>query len=121
MSFRFTHNSINVSDLEKSMAFYQQALGLQEMRRLEREGYTLVFMGDGVTDWRLELTWLHDHPQPYDLGENEIHIGLVTEDFDAAFKKHSEMGCICYDNAAMGLYFIQDPDGYWIEILPVKK
>lgn len=42
----------------------------------------------------------------------------TTDDFDAAHKKHKEMGCICFENEAMGIYFIEDPDGYWLEILP---
>ena len=43
-----------------------------------------------------------------------------VDDFDAAHKKHKEMGCICYENPGMGIYFISDPDGYWLEIVPQK-
>ena len=68
----------------------------------------------------LELTWLKDHPQPYDLGEGEYHLGIVADDFEAAHKKHEEMGCICFENHALGVYFIEDPDGYWLEILPKR-
>lgn len=121
MSFKFAHNNINVSDLDKSVAFYEEALGLRVARRSERDGFTLVFMEDGSTPWQLELTWLKDHPQKYDLGENEIHFCLRTDDFDAAHAKHKEMGCICFENTQMGLYFIEDPDGYWVEILPEKR
>ena len=35
-------------------------------------------------------------------------------------RRHQEMGCICFENPEMGIYFIQDPDGYWIEIVPVR-
>ena len=45
---------------------------------------------------------------------------MVSDDFDASYAKHNEMGCICYENKKMGLYFINDPDGYWIEILPKR-
>ncbi len=121
MMFRFAHNNINVADLEKSLKFYADALGLVEMRRKESPDFTLVFLGDGTTDWRLELTCLKDHPQPYDLGENESHTCLVAADYDAAHARHEAMGCICYENTAMGLYCIEDPDGYWIEILPERK
>jgi lactoylglutathione lyase len=118
MAFTFKHNNINVSDLEKSVLFYQQALGLVEVRRVEKENFTLVFLGDGKSDWRLELTCLHDHPQAYDLGENEMHFCLMADDFDAAYQQHSAMGCVCFENKEMGIYFIEDPDGYWVEIVP---
>ena len=68
----------------------------------------------------LELTYLHDRKEPYDLGDNEFHLCMRTDDFDAAYRRHKEMGCICYENQEMGIYFISDPDGYWTEIIPAK-
>lgn len=121
MSFRFVHNNINVLDLEKSLAFYEKALGLKEVRRREKPEFTLVYLGDGLTQHQLELTWLKDRTKPYDLGENEFHLAFETEDFEAAYALHKEMDCICYENKAMGIYFIADPDGYWLEIIPAKK
>ncbi|MFR1988243.1 MAG: lactoylglutathione lyase, partial [Prevotellamassilia sp.] len=44
----------------------------------------------------------------------------VPGDYDAVRAYHKEMGCVCYENHDMGLYFINDPDGYWIEILPAE-
>lgn len=120
MKFTFAHNNLNVLDLEKSLAFYKEALGLVETRRKERSGFTLVFLGDEVTPHKLELTWLKDRTQPYNLGDNEIHLAFQTDDMDAAHAKHEAMGCICYENPGMGIYFISDPDGYWIEIVPVR-
>lgn len=120
MKSRFLHSNINVLDLEKSMAFYERALGLKEAKRKETDGFTLVYMGDGVSGYLLELTWLKDRVEPYDLGDNESHIAFEVEDYDAAYKLHREMGCICFENTTMGLYFIEDPDGYWLEVLPKK-
>lgn len=122
MNFRFAHNNLNVLNLEKSLAFYTRALGLQEMGRKEASdgSFTLVFLGDGETTHQLELTWLRDRTQPYNLGDNEIHLAFRVDDFDAAHALHAEMGCICYENPGMGIYFISDPDGYWIEIIPVR-
>ena len=117
---RFDHFNFNVLDLERSMAFYKEALGLSEVRRRETPNFTLVFMGDGVTGFNLELTWLKDRTQPYNLGECEFHLAFVTDEFDAWHEKHKEMGCICFENTAMGIYFITDPDGYWIEIIPQR-
>lgn len=120
--FAFNHFNFNVSDLDKSLTFYREALGLTEVRRTEAEdgSFTIVFLGDGKTDFRLELTALRDHPQKYDLGECEFHLALTTPDYDAAHEKHKAMSCVCYENPAMGIYFISDPDGYWIEIVPEK-
>ena len=122
--FKFNHFNYNVLDLEKSLKFYEQALGLKEVRRKTspNEGeWTLVYLGDGKTRFTLELTWLRDRSEPYNLGENEFHLALEAEDFDAAYKKHKEMGCICFENHDMGIYFISDPDNYWIEIIPPRK
>ena len=121
--FQFTHYNYNVLDLEKSMKFYEEALGLKEVRRKEAEdgSFILVYLGDGKTGFELELTWLRDWNRPYNLGDNEIHLAFVTENFEAAHAKHKEMGCICFENPAMGIYFIEDPDGYWLEIIPEKR
>ena len=122
MNFRFAHNNINVLDLDKSLAFYKQALGLAEVRRKEAEdgSFILAYLGDGQSPHQLELTWLRDRDQPYNLGDNEIHLAFTVDDYQAAHQLHSEMGCICYENPAMGIYFIADPDGYWLEIVPVR-
>lgn len=122
MKFRLDHNNINVSDLDKSLAFYKEALGLEPVRVSEAKdgSFKLAFLGDGESAWRLELTWLKDHPQPYELGENESHLCLRVDDYDAAHAQHEKMGCVCYENTSMGLYFIEDPDGYWIEIVPYR-
>ena len=116
--FKMVHNNLNVSDLGKSLAFYRDALDMREVRRIEREDFTIVFLEDGESGHQLELTCLRDHPQRYDLGENEIHLAFATPDYEAAHARHAEMGCICFENPAMGIYFIEDPDGYWLEIVP---
>lgn len=120
----FDHFNINVTDLNKSIAFYEQALGLHEVRRKEASdgSFTLVYMGDDKSNFQLELTWLKDKEGPYELGDNESHLCLrVSEDYAKVHAFHKEMGCVCYENTRMGLYFIHDPDDYWIEILPEKK
>ena len=120
MQGTFIHWCIHVLDLEKSLEFYEKALGLTEQRRKTRDSFTIVFIGNEQSDFQLELTWLKDHPQPYNLGECEFHLAFRAEDFEAAHKLHSEMGVICYENPSMGIYFIQDPDGYWLEIVPAR-
>ena len=121
MKFKMIHENYNVSDLNTSLVFYEKALGLTEKRRKTTDSFTIVYVGNNESEFELELTWLKDHPQKYDLGESEFHLAFCVDDFAAAHKLHSEMGCICYENPSMGLYFIEDPDGYWLEILPGRK
>jgi lactoylglutathione lyase len=123
MKFTFAHNNINVLNLEKSLAFYKSGLGLQEVRRHQAKdgSFVLAFLGDGTTPHRLELTWLRDRKEPYNLGDNEIHLAFMVDDFQDALRKHKDMGVVCYENPGMGIYFIEDPDGYWVEIVPEKR
>lgn len=120
MTFKFAHFNFNITDLARSLKFYEEALGLKEKRRLQAEdgSYTIVYLSDGSDSFELELTYLPSHPDKYDLGECEFHLAMVAEDFAAAKAKHEAMDCICYVNEEMGIYFIEDPDGYWIEIIP---
>jgi lactoylglutathione lyase len=118
----FDHCNINVTDLNRSIDFYDKALGLKECGRKEAidGSFILVYLTDQKESFRLELTWLKEHPQAYELGENESHICFrVAGDYEAVHQFHKEMGCVCFENTSMGLYFISDPDDYWIEILPI--
>ena len=124
MKFKFAHNNINVKNLDVSLKFYKEALGLEESSRIApKDGsFIIVYLGDGQTPHLLELTWLRDWEKDhYDLGDNEFHLAFRTDDFAAAHAKHAEMGCICFENPKMGIYFIEDPDGYWLEVLPKRK
>ena len=122
MKFTIAHTNLNVLDLEKSIEFYKKALGLDVERRKKAEdgSFELVFLSDGTSSHMIELTWLRDKDTPYELGDNESHIAFVADDYDAAYSLHKEMGCICYENTSMGLYFIEDPDGYWLEVVPKR-
>jgi len=121
ISSKFDHYNFNVMNLEKSLEFYEKALGLKEARRNTASdgSFVLVYLSDAKTGFSLELTWLNGRTEPYDLGECEFHLCMrVSGDYDEVRRFHKEMGCVCYENTDMGLYFIEDPDGYWIEILP---
>lgn len=122
MKFTFNHFNFNVLDLQKSLKFYKEALELKEVRRKEASdgSYTLVYLGDGETDFALELTYMKERTEAYDLGEQEYHLAMQTDNYEEAYKKHKEMGCVEFVNEAMGIYFIVDPDGYWIEIIRKK-
>lgn len=123
MKFRFAHQNFNVFDLDRSLKFYRDALGLKETRRIAPESgeFIIVYLGDGEGDFVLELTWMRDRKEPYDLGDEEFHLAFRTDDYAAAHEKHKAMNCIAFENKEMGIYFIQDPDSYWLEILPAKR
>jgi len=121
--FRFNHFNFNVLDLEKSLKFYDEALDLKPVREKDASdgSFKLVYLGDGKTDFQLELTYLKDRKEPYDLGDEEFHLAFTVENMEEAHSRHEKLGVICFENPSMGIYFIKDPDGYWIEIVPEKK
>ena len=123
MKFYFAHNNLNVYDLGKSLTFYKEALGLEETRRITPDNgeFIIVFLGDNTTPHLLELTWMRDMDRPYNLGDNEFHVAFRTDDYENALIKHKQMECVCYENQEMGIYFIEDPDGYWVEIIPERN
>ena len=122
MKFKMCHENYNVLDLGRSMEFYEKALGLKEVRRIEAEdgSFIIVYVGNETTDFVLELTWIRDRKEPYNLGDMEFHLAFETDDYEAALALHKEMDCVCFINEEMGIYIIQDPDGYWLEVVPSK-
>ena len=123
MKFQMVHNNFNVQDLEKSLRFYAEAFGMREVRRINAKdgSFIIVYLEDGTSAHRLELTWLRDRKEPYNLGDNEFHLAFEVDDYAAAHARHEKMGCICFENPAMGIYFVTDPDEYWLEVLPAKR
>ena len=123
MNFKLSHSNLNVTDLGKSIEFYRRALGMKEVRRHKAPdgSFELAFLSDAAEQHQIELTWLRDKEGAYELGDNESHIAFIVDDIKSAHDLHEKMGCICYENHGMGLYFIEDPDGYWLEIIPSKR
>lgn len=119
----FYHFNFNVLNLERSLTFYREALDLTPVREKEAAdgSFKLVYLKDAAgSPFELELTWLKDRKEPYDLGECEFHLAFHTDDYETLHEKHLKMGCVCFENPSMGIYFITDPDGYWIEIVPAS-
>ncbi len=120
---RFDHFNINVADLERSIDFYGRALGLREVkphggRRLVRAGLS----GRRRVAVPARTDVAARQGGPLRAGRQRAHLCMrVAGDYDAVrAREHRSMGCICYENHDMGLYFINDPDDYWIEILPER-
>lgn len=122
MNYQFTHFNFNVLSIEKSIAFYQEILGLHVVKEMKGDdgSFRIVYLEDSQGGFQLELTEMMGRGEPYDLGELEFHLAFVSDDYEESRKKHAQANLICFDNEAMGIYFIEDPDGYWIEILPNK-
>ena len=123
MQFKMVHNNFNVANLEKSLEFYAKAFDMHEVKRIAPAdgSFIIVYLSDGSSSHRLELTWVKEMDRAYDLGDNEFHLAFEVDDFEAAHKLHADLGIICYENPEMGIYFVTDPDGYWLEIIPAGK
>lgn len=120
MRAKLIHRNTHVLDLDASIAFYEKALGLYERRRVTPAdgSWAIVFLGNNEADFELELTWNEGRVEPYYNGAEDTHVAVRVDNFDAYHRLHEAMGCIVKENPAMGLYFIADPDGCWVEVLP---
>ncbi len=121
---KFIHAMIRVSDLQRSLNFYQRALGLKETHRLEFEDFTLVYLRDINSGAEVELTW-NKGVAAYDMGNAYGHLAFVTDDLDALHAKLTSLEVapapikeFKRDGILLArFFFIQDPDGYKIELL----
>jgi len=93
---KFNHFNFNVLDLNKSLAFYKEALGLEPVREKDASdgSFKLVYLGDGVSDFTLELTWLKDRTEPYNLGECEFHLAFHVDDYEGIHKNNIYLKCL---------------------------
>jgi len=124
MSVRMLHTCIRVKDLDASLKFYKEALGLFETRRKDfpEHKFTLVYLSNEEGGYEIELTYNYDVEKPYDLGNGFSHIAVGTEDLEGMREKHIALG---YEvtplkglpGSAPTYYFVTDPDGYKIEVI----
>lgn len=120
MQARFIHRCTHVLDKDATIGFYEKALGFHVVREIGPSdgSWTNTFMESDAAPFQLELTWNRGRVEPYENGGRDTHIAFAVDDFEAFHELHEQMGCIVRENPRMGLYFIADPDGQWIEILP---
>lgn len=121
---KMLHTCIRVMDLEKSLAFYKDAIGLIETKRKDFPDYqfSLVYLSDQEGGYELELTYNYNPEKPYELGNGFSHIAVGVEDLEASHQKHMEMGYQVtplkgLPGEAPGYYFVADPDGYQVEVI----
>lgn len=124
MNYKMLHTCIRVMDLEKSLKFYKDALGLVEQKRKDfpEHKFTLVYLSDESGNYELELTYNYNPEKPYELGNGFSHIAVAVDDLEGSREKHKEMGYKV--TKLMGLpdsppkyYFVTDPDGYEVEVI----
>jgi lactoylglutathione lyase len=119
------HCMIRVLDLEKSMKFYDEVLGLKESHRLDFPDFALVYLRNAQNDFEIELTLNKGREEAYTHGTGYGHIGVVVPDIAA---KRAELDAAKYECTPVKefkrgeeliarFFFIQDPDGYKIEML----
>ena len=126
MSVKMLHTCIRVMDLEKSLKFYKEALGLVETRRKDfpKHKFTLVYLSDAPGGQEIELTYNYNPEVPYELGNGFSHTAIGSEDIERLREKHIEMGYEVTDLKGLPgekphYYFVTDPDGYKVEVIRV--
>lgn len=123
MKAKFVHRCTHVLDKEKTIAFYEQALGMRVVREMGPEdgSWSNTYMANDEAPFEIELTWNRGRVEPYDNGGRDVHIAFEVDDYEEAHALHEKMGCIVFENPRMNLYFIADPEGQWIEIYPAGQ
>mgnify|MGYP001106201763 CR=1 FL=1 len=127
MKFGMLHTCIRVMDLEKSLDFYKNALGLKVVKELDYPEYefSLVYLSDEEENYELELTYNYNPEKPYELGNGFSHIALSVKDLEVAHSKHKDLGYEVTDMKGLpgnppNYFFVKDPDGYSVEIIREK-
>lgn len=115
---KLAHTMIRVRDLDRSIAFYTEFLGLRETSRKDIGDATLVFLGDGQTEHLVELTHNKDG-RDYELGDQFGHLALYADDLEAEVARVEANGWWFRRSQPdpKRYIFVKDPDGYDIEIL----
>jgi len=119
------HTMVRVLDEKKSVDFYQSAFGLGIEDRFEFDGFTLVYLKNPENDFEVELTVNHGQTEPYSHGDGYGHLAVSVEDVDSEHERFEQLGLgptpvkeFHRDGSLMAkFFFVQDPDGYKIEVL----
>lgn len=119
------HSMIRVLDEERSVTFYETAFGLTSAERLDFDDFTLVYLSNQEAGFELELTVNKGRKKAYDLGDGYGHIAFCVDDLDSEHARFDAAGLMPRDivefkpgsTLLARFFFVQDPDGYQIEVL----
>ena len=122
---KMIHSMIRVLDEARSIDFYNKVFGLEVAERLDFETFTLVYMSNGESEFELELTVNKGREDPYALGDGYGHLAVSVSDLDAEHDRIGALGLnpkkiVEFNRDGVLLarfFFIEDPDGYKIEVL----
>ncbi len=119
------HSMIRVLDEKRSVDFYDHAFGLKVADRLDFDSFTLIYLSNSEEDFELELTVNKGRSEAYDLGDGYGHFAVSVDDLDSEHQRMLKLDLkprdiveFERDGALLAkFFFIQDPDGYEIEVL----
>jgi len=119
------HVMVRVRDLDASLKFYERAFSMKLADRFDFDGFTLAYLRNPENDFEIELTWNHGRAEPYELGNGYGHVAFTVADLDGEHERLSDLGIgplpikeFHRDGGLMArFFFVQDPDGYKIEVL----
>lgn len=124
MSVKMLHTCIRVKDLEASLKFYRESLGLVETRRKEfpEFKFDLVYLSNEIGGYEIELTHNYDVEKPYELGNGFSHTAIGIENLEEMRENHIELGYEVTELKGLpgtkpNYYFVTDPDGYKVEVI----
>jgi len=119
------HSMIRVLDRERSLTFYRGAFGLDVADIYDFENFTLIYLSNAESEFEVELTVNKGQEASYDLGNGYGHMAFSVDDIESEHARLSSLGFTPGDikslehegKALATFFFLQDPDGYKIEIL----
>ena len=121
---KLIHSMIRVRDLNRSIAFYREAFGLEESHRLEFPTFTLLYLLERESGCEIELTWNKGQAEPYTHGTGYGHVAFCVDDLAGHRESLLRHGYTAGDIKSLDspggsarFYFVSDPDGYKIEVL----
>lgn len=126
MAVKMLHTCIRVVDLEKSIKFYSEVIGLKLTREIDHldRGFKIVYLSDEFNHYELELTY-NVGVESYEIGNGYSHIAIGVDDLESSHEAHKKMGYEVTDMKGLPgtpptFYFIEDPDGYKVEVIRNK-